>query len=630
MQKILVANRGEIACRIIRTAQAMGIKTVAIYSTVDHLLPHVEMADEAYCIGNAPSRESYLNIGKIIEVAKQSGADAIHPGYGFLSEKAEFAKAVVEAGLIFIGPSADIIHIMGDKLEAKSLAKNAGVNLVPSSDTSLTNVAEIREFASQHGYPILLKAAAGGGGKGMRVVTNDQELYEGFDRARSEALSAFGDNRIFVEKYIETPRHIEIQILADHHGNVIHLGERDCSLQRRHQKVVEESPSPFVSNALREKIAQQAVNLAKKVGYTSAGTVEFIVSPKGEFYFLEMNTRLQVEHPVTEAIYGIDLVEWMIRIARGETLNLKQENIKPFGHATEVRLYAEDPTDNFLPSAGKLTEFRLPCPEDIRFDCGFTEGDQISIYYDPMLAKVIAHAPSRHQSLIAIVRYLEEMLISGVSTNQDFLIRLLLNPDIQEGKYHTHFIQENIDYLVGKSIALNKDELEIMSQAAIAILAPQHPAQQSFTTIIGKTIRENQCSMASLEWLYQNKLFCLSYQGQQIIGRYSRQNGHHIVTIKGITRFVRVIDSQHWEAVKYLKFENSSNDNKTVKAPMPGTIIDIPITVGQHIKKGETLAIIEAMKMENVLKASLDGIVSEICVKNGDNLTRDQIIAKFA
>ncbi|AIK96073.1 acetyl/propionyl/methylcrotonyl-CoA carboxylase subunit alpha [Candidatus Odyssella acanthamoebae] len=629
MQKILIANRGEIACRIIRTAKSMGIKTVAIYSQVDHLLPHVDMADEAYCIGNAPSRESYLNIDKIIGIAKDCGADAIHPGYGFLSEKADFAKAVTGAGLIFIGPSADVIHCMGDKLEAKALAKSANVTLVPGSTSALSNIAEAREFARQHGYPVLLKAAAGGGGKGMRVVTNDLGLQEGFERARSEALSAFGDERVFIEKYIETPRHIEIQILADQHGNVIHLGERDCSLQRRHQKVVEESPSPFVSPTLRQEIAHQAVALAKKVGYTSAGTVEFIVSPTGEFYFLEMNTRLQVEHPVTEAVYGLDLVEWMIRIARGEKLTLKQADMQPSGHAIEVRLYAEDPSAGFLPSAGKLIQFRPPHSPAIRFDCGFTEGDQVSIYYDPMIAKVIAHAPTRPQALTNIIQYLDEILIKGLVSNQDFLIRLLRTADVQDGNYHTHYIQEQLGHLVGETATVTPDDLTLFAQAAMAIQAPSL-SEQKFVVIMGKTILNDQRCDASLTWLYQKQLFTLLYQEQQFIGRHHYHNGIHEITINGLTQSMRVIDSRHWPSMQHLKFKNTSSDNKIVKAPMPGTIIALPIFVGQTVKKDEPLAIIEAMKMENVLKASQEGTISEICVKSGDSLVRDQVIVRFA
>lgn len=628
MHKILIANRGEIACRIIRTAQAMGMKTVSIYSDIDHLLPHVELADEAYSVGSAPSYDSYMNINKIIQIAERSGADAIHPGYGFLSEKAEFAKAVTDAGLIFIGPTAQVIHDMGDKLEAKKIAQAAGVNLVPGSSTPVKSTKEIRGFVETCGYPILLKAAAGGGGKGMRVVTDESELQQGFERARSESQSAFGDDRIFVEKYIETPRHIEVQILADQHGHVIHVGERDCSLQRRHQKVVEESPSPFVSNTLRQQITDQAVALAKKVGYTSAGTVEFIVSPKGEFYFLEMNTRLQVEHPVTEATYGIDLVEWMIRIARGEKLTLQQTDIIPQGHAVEVRLYAEDAAEGFLPSAGKLTTFIPPESDDIRFDRGFAEGDQISIHYDPMIGKIIAHAPSRIQALSGLKTYLDALLLTGLTSNQDFLIRLLTDKKVSEGKYHTHYIQERLSHLVGDKAIPSPEEQELFIQAALAINGCSE--NQEHVILIGKKVIEGQYRQAQLKWLNKQQLFQLTWQGQQLIGRYAKQATIHIITLNGLSLAIRVIDARHWQSVKKLNFNTIDADMRTVKSPMPGTIISLPIQVGQQVKKGEPLIIIEAMKMENILKAPLDGMVSEICVTNGESLIRNQVIAKIA
>ncbi len=616
MKKILIANRGEIACRIIKTAKRMGIKTVAVYSDPDKLLPHVDLADEAYCIGAAPSKESYLNIPKIIEVAKVCKADAIHPGYGFLSEKSNFAQAVLDAGLIFIGPSPQVIHQMGDKLEAKALAESAGVNLVPGSIKPITEITQAREFAHMAGYPVLLKAAAGGGGKGMRVVHDDLGLADGLERAKSEALSAFGDDRIFIEKYIETPRHIEIQILADQHGNVIHLGERDCSLQRRHQKVIEETPSPFISDKLRQQMTTQAVALAKQVGYTSAGTVEFIVSPKGEFYFLEMNTRLQVEHPVTEAVNQIDLVEWMIRIADGEKLKINQGDVKPTGHAIEVRLYAEDAAEGFLPSAGRLINFILPDNDSIRLDTGYDEGDNISIYYDPMIAKVIAHAPSRNQAIDNLIHYLTRCVISGPTTNLDFLVRLLLDQNIGQGNYHTNYIENNL-----ADLTANSGDDEIFIQAAIACENKTTPQ----TVLIDKTVYENRVLSSQLTWIHPPHLFTLHYEGQVYACRLSNKS----ITINGNTHSYKVIDANHWPAVKHLPFDKESQDQNMIKAPMPGTVIALPITLGQHVKRGDPLVIIEAMKMENVLKAPKEGTVSEILVKNGDNLTRDQLIAKL-
>ncbi len=621
MKQILIANRGEIACRIIKTARAMGIKTVAVYSDVDKLLPHVDLADEVYCLGAAPSRESYLNGSKIIDIAKACQADAIHPGYGFLSEKAEFAQAVLEAGLIFIGPSPQVIHQMGDKLEAKALAHTAGVNLVPGSTTPITTIKQARDFAHHAGYPILLKAAAGGGGKGMRVVHNDLGLAEGLERAKSEALSAFGDDRVFIEKYIETPRHIEIQILADSHGNVIHLGERDCSLQRRHQKVVEETPSPFISAAIRQEMAEQAVALAKQVGYTSAGTVEFIVSPQQEFFFLEMNTRLQVEHPVTEAVNTIDLVEWMIRIARGESLTQTQEEITPQGHAIEVRLYAEDATEGFLPSAGRITDFYLPPAENIRIDTGFTEGDQISIYYDPMIAKVIAHAPTRLQALENLTRFLSRSVIRGVTTNQDFLTRLLSDSAVVKGQYHTHYIEENLKRLT------QPDNLEtVFIQAALAY----KETTTNHTVILDKTPHENQRRITEINWHHRPTVFEITLESMIYICRVTKQAQDMSITINGMTRHVKVIDSHHWFHAQHLDFDKETEDHNMIKAPMPGTVISLPIFSGQHVKRGDPLVIIEAMKMENILKSPREGTISEVLVKNGDTLTRDQLIVKLA
>jgi propionyl-CoA carboxylase alpha chain len=620
MKKILIANRGEIACRIIKTAKIMGLKTVAIYSDIDKLLPHVDMADEAYCLGAAPSKESYLNINKIIEIAKKSKADAIHPGYGFLSEKAEFAQAVQDAGLRFIGPTPQVIQQMGDKLEAKALAESAGVNLVPGSTTPITTITQAQDFARQAGYPILLKAAAGGGGKGMRVVYDDSGLAEGLERAQSEALSAFGDDRVFIEKYIETPRHIEIQILADNYGNVIHLGERDCSLQRRHQKVVEETPSPFISDKIRQKMANQAVALAKQVGYTSAGTVEFIVSPNEEFFFLEMNTRLQVEHPVTEAVNQIDLVEWMIRIADGEKITFTQPDIKPSGHAIEVRLYAEDAAEGFLPSAGRLIDFYWPESTTIRIDTGFTEGDTISIYYDPMIAKVIAHASNRSQAIDAITNFLSRCIIRGITTNQDFLVRLLQDPAVLSGQYHTHYIEQNLE-----SLTQNQLLDCIFIQAALAY----HGATTNQTVILDQIIHKDQHPNANFNWIKKPNLFELDTNGQTYVCQAFNYDQTLHLTLKGITRQVKVIDSRHWEKVQHLNFNKGTEDQNIIKAPMPGTVIALPIQQGQHVKRGDPLVIIEAMKMENILKSPKEGIVSEILVNNGDNLTRDQLIVKL-
>lgn len=734
-KKILIANRGEIAYRIIRTCRRMGIKTVAIYSDIDANLPFVEYADEAYPIGPSPSRESYLCGDKIIDIALASGAEAIHPGYGFLSENAAFAKAVEKAGLTFIGPSPKIIDLMGDKIEAKKLAQKAGVNLVPGTSSPLTSQKEALDFAKTVGYPIILKAAAGGGGKGMRIAQNENDIQSAYERAQSESLSSFGDDRLFAEKYIENPRHIEIQILADHHRHVLHLGERDCSLQRRHQKIIEEAPSPFLESltatthsSLREQMIDQALNLAKTSKYTSAGTVEFIVSPDGEFYFLEMNTRLQVEHPVTEAIYGIDLVEWMIRIAHNEPLTICQEELIPRGHAIEARLYAEDPNQNFLPSAGRLIQYyHPPVPEteykntdvgrflnpsqeifhagrqdldllsffgdltffpsanpasssfhqssSIRLDNGYNEGDQVGIFYDPMISKLISWGGTRQECLDQLIHFTSSLLIEGPKTNQDFLIRLLSHPDVQHGQYHTHFIQNELDKLVTlKDVDDFQDEetylgihdvpnslksLFILSSSYIEFILENHgskdflclsnPQQDNQRThgvrfqhdkyahpqfitdgTWGDPTWKQQFQSIHFRWIYQHQIFEITLDGVSTIGRHQKHPfSGHLITLKGYSVLLNVIRPEVWKLLENMPAKKSFKQIQALKAPMPGIVIQLPITTGQQVIKGQDLALIEAMKMENILKSPIKGTISEICVKVGDSLTQGQIIAKF-
>jgi len=678
--KILIANRGEIACRLMRTCQRMGIRTVAVYSEPDANLPHVEQADEAYLIGPAPSRDSYLNIENILAVAKKTGAQAIHPGYGFLSEKAEFAKAVEDAGLIFIGPSSSVIKLMGDKIEAKTLAKNAGVHLVPGTSSPLVSVQEAIKFCNQHPGPILLKAAAGGGGKGMRIVDSINDLPSAFERVQSEAQSAFGDPRIFIERYIESPHHVEIQILGDQFGHIIHLGERDCSLQRRHQKVIEETPSPFIPPDLREEMIAQALKLAKASHYYSAGTVEFIVSPQGEFYFLEMNTRLQVEHPITEALYGIDLVEWMIRIAAGEKLTLQQSDLIPRGHAIEARLYAEDANQDFLPNGGRLIQFHRPDSDEIRFETGYDEGDEISIYYDPMMAKIITHTVcdqpkmdlaskkkmERTKSLQTLSNYISSLVIDGVISNQNFLVRLLNHSGVKRGEYHTHFIQDHILDLTNSDEALEKLSLTTFSQSTQDLFvmtaafienslhpsckqSPEHPIEYCcvsgnkpyYVSLQGNHIlcglrednskREKQRTYndVSFGWTYQHQTFELSIDQQKTIGRCEQRVSDYIITIEGISLPLAIVKPATWDLLTHLPKKKNKKDIKTIKAPMPGTLLQISMDVGQKIKKGQPLIIIEAMKMENILKSPTEGIIAEIYVKAGENLMRDQIIARF-
>ncbi len=734
--KILIANRGEIACRIIRTCQRLGIQTVAVYSDVDADLPFVNMADEAYPIGPAPSRESYLRGDTLIKIALKCGAQAIHPAYGFLSENAEFARAVEAADLIFIGPSPDVIQLMGDKIDAKALAHKAGVNLIPGTTFALTKYEEALDFATTHGYPILLKAAAGGGGKGMRVASCPDEVASAFDRAASEALSSFGDGRLFVEKYIENPRHIEIQILGDKFGNVIHLGERDCSLQRRHQKIIEEAPSPFLDAlshhptnepSLRQQMIDQALKLTRLSNYYSAGTVEFIVSPEGEFYFLEMNTRLQVEHPVTEAIFRLDLVEWMILIANGEKLPPQAEGFMPKGHAIEARLYAEDPNQDFLPSAGRLVQLYFPpvktdetntngiqsrfnkmSPDQnilemfgdipdflentslgnsyskssiIRLDSGYEEGDTIGIYYDPMVAKIISWGGTRQEALEHLTRYLSSMFIEGPTTNQDFLIRLLTHPAVQKGNYHTHTIQNELSNLInsprqsgqdGNSDSSGEDTKHLHLSDIPISLRPffivsasyiefntENQGTRDFLCISGSQSDaqtfgvhflndkyghpqfltdgtwggmswQQQTQEIHFRWLYQRQVFELTLDGISYVGRHQKHpfSGHRI-TLEGYGVLLNVIRPDVWRLLQKMPQKKNRKDVKSIKAPMPGVLIQLPIITGQQVTKGQPLALIEAMKMENILKSPIKGIISEICVKVGDSLARGQVIAKF-
>lgn len=471
ISKILVANRGEIALRIMRTAREMGIQTVAIFSEADRSALHVRYADEAYCVGPPPSSESYLKMDKIIEVARKSGADAIHPGYGFMSENANFTEKVEQAGLIFIGPSASSMAIMGDKLSAKAAVAKYNVPLVPGIAKPIIDIEEAKQVADKIGYPILIKASAGGGGKGMRIVDTKNDFESQLERAISEATASFGDGSVFIEKYVTTPRHIEFQIFGDKHGNVIHLLERECSIQRRHQKVVEEAPSSILTPEKRKAMGEAAVNVAKSCGYFGAGTVEFIVDDKLDFYFLEMNTRLQVEHPVTEAITGLDLVKLQIKIAEGEELPLKQEDVKQFGHAIEIRVYAEDPTNNFLPDIGTLEIYRRPQGHGIRVDDGFEQGMEIPFYYDPLIAKLICHGEDRHAAISKMIRAIEEYEIVGLETTLDFCLFVMNHDAFRSGNFDTQFVQK---YFHTESLAQTNKEVGLAAALASAILQTEH------------------------------------------------------------------------------------------------------------------------------------------------------------
>lgn len=648
IRKILIANRGEIACRIIHTARRMKIGTVAIYSEVDKEAMHTTMADEAYCIGPAPARDSYLNIAKIIEILKISRADAVHPGYGFLSENADFAEAVQLAGAIFIGPSPRVIRDMGDKLCAKEIAKKAGIPLIPGSIHPVETAEEVKQFANTHGFPILLKAAAGGGGKGMRVVYNHETIDEDLSRTRSEALSSFGDGRVFVEKFIEHPRHIEVQILGDTHGNIIHIGERDCSLQRRHQKVVEETPAPNLAPKLRDQIIAEALKISRHIGYVSAGTVEFVVAPDHRFYFLEVNTRLQVEHPVTESVYGIDLVELMICIAAGQKIPFSQEQLKPQGHAFEVRLYAEDADNDFLPSSGRLIQYHHPLQDEfLRLDSGVREGDNISIYYDPMIAKVIVHAPDRKTALANLQKYLSRFIIEGIDCNLDYLQRLLSDSDVINGKLSTNLIGDKAEVLSPYNYSfenLPETTRELIACAALTLKIAMAPAFQGepdwvcsandYATHLsyigsGQIKIKDKLFTTSLRWLYQRSLFKCQVNNQQITGKVQVKGGRFHFTVQGL-QFLLLVEREHiWSLIKHLPQHKNNENINSICSPMPGVLLSLHVSVGDKVKRGQTIAVIEAMKMENTLKAPTEGLITEVTAIPGESLLKSQIIARF-
>ena len=664
-KRILIANRGEIACRIIKTARRMGIETVAVYSEADKDALHVEMADTAVPIGPPPAAESYLSIDKIIEAARATKAEAVHPGYGFLSEREAFPIALQKAGIVFIGPNAKAIAAMGDKIASKQAAARAKVSTVPGFLGVVEDEKHATKIAHEIGFPVMIKASAGGGGKGLRVAYSPAEVAEGFARARSEAKSSFGDDRVFVEKFIENPRHIEIQVLADKHGNVIHLGERECSIQRRNQKVVEEAPSPLLDAATREQMGAQAVALAKAVDYDSAGTVEFVAAQDRSFYFLEMNTRLQVEHPVTELVTGIDLVEQMIRVAAGEKLTIKQRDIKPSGWAIESRVYAEDPYRNFLPSTGRLIRYRPPAETSgditVRNDTGVGEGGEISVWYDPMIAKLVTHAPTRGQAIAAQADALDAFDIEGIRHNIPFLSALMQHQRFQAGRLTTAFIAE--EYPDGfRPVAPAGDTARVLAAVAAAI---DHMANERKRRISGqlasRTVmfdRRRVVRLGAAEHVVDvaehDGAIQIAFAGQQgsHVLRADWKPGHSVWsgTIDGrkIALQVRPLRNGvrlghrglETEAVVYTEPEAAaarlmprravSDSDKSVKCPMPGLVVSIAVTEGQEVKAGETLAVVEAMKMENILRAERDGVVRTIHVKPGESLAVDQTMLEFA
>ncbi|MGC2712202.1 MAG: acetyl/propionyl/methylcrotonyl-CoA carboxylase subunit alpha [Pseudolabrys sp.] len=666
-KRILIANRGEIACRIIKTARKLGIETVAVYSEADKDALHVEMADTAVAIGPPPAVESYLVIEKIVAACKQSGAEAVHPGYGFLSEREAFPKALAAAGIVFIGPNPKAIAAMGDKIESKKAAAAAKVSTVPGHLRVIENDFEAVRIADDIGYPVMIKASAGGGGKGMRIARSKAEVAEGFARARSEAKSSFGDERVFMEKFITDPRHIEIQVLGDKHGNIIYLGERECSIQRRNQKVIEEAPSPLLDAATRKKMGEQAVALAKAVGYDSAGTVEFVAGQDKSFYFLEMNTRLQVEHPVTELVTGIDLVEQMIRIAAGEKLSIKQSDIKLDGWAIESRIYAEDPYRNFLPSTGRLTRYRPPQEGradgvTVRNDTGVYEGGEISIYYDPMIAKLVTHAPTRNAAIAAQSDALDSFVVDGIRHNIPFLAALMAHPRWQAGKLSTGFIAE--EFPAGfHPHAPEGGPAEVIAAVAAAI---DHVLGERKRRIAGQlrsrnVTREGQRAVwlgereIKLEVKRENDAIIVGFNHGKGAGRKLRSNWkpgdlvwHGTFDDRPVAVQIRTVPNgfalsyRGNEAKAFVYTEREAgyarlmparkiaDTGKQVLCPMPGLVVSIAVKEGQEVKAGETVAVVEAMKMENVLRAEIDGTVKKINAKPGDSLAVDAVILEFA
>ncbi len=682
--KILIANRGEIACRVIKTAQKMGIKTVAVYSDADKDARHVELADEAINIGPAPSRDSYLQASSIIAACKQTGAEAVHPGYGFLSENASFARRVEEEGIIFIGPKHYSIAAMGDKIESKKLAGAAGVNCIPGVNEAIETPERAVEIAKGISYPVMIKASAGGGGKGLRVAFNDKEALEGFTSCRNEAQSSFGDDRVFIEKFVEEPRHIEIQLIGDSHGNVIYLNERECSIQRRHQKVIEEAPSPFISEATRKAMGEQAVLLAKAVNYQSAGTVEFVVGKDQSFYFLEMNTRLQVEHPVTECITGLDLVELMIRVAAGEKLPLTQAEVKRDGWAIECRINAEDPFRNFLPSTGRLVRFQPPKEtmfasdiehlHGVRVDTGVQDGGEIPMFYDSMIAKLIVHGKDRLDAIAKMREALNGFVIRGISSNIPFQSALLAHPKFVAGDFNTGFIAENYsqgfraenvahddpDFLVALAAYVNRRQLG--RAAGISGQLPGHGVEvgEEFVVIgLGQggknthqavTVRDYEAKTGSsaIDTGVRSYEICSNWHlggarirgtvnGKPFTAQVERGVGHGSVKNPLAIRIAHngtrldalVLTPRAAQLHALMPYKAPPDMSRFVLSPMPGLLVEVAVQPGQKVQAGERVAVIEAMKMENVLFAAADGVVGKVLATKGESLSVDQPIVEF-
>ncbi len=659
-KKILIANRGEIACRIIKTAKRLGIKTVAVYSDADRDALHTEMADEAVHIGPSAAAESYLLADKILKAAKDSGAEAIHPGYGFLSERASFVKAVEEAGISFIGPGEHAITSMGDKITSKDLAAKAGVSTVPGHMEIIKDAEEAVKISAQVGYPVMLKASAGGGGKGMRIAYDDEEAREGYISAQNEARTSFADDRIFIEKFIEEPRHIEIQVLGDKHGNVVYLGERECSIQRRHQKVVEEAPSSFLDEATRKAMGEQSVALSQAVNYSSAGTVEFIVDKDRNFYFLEMNTRLQVEHCVTEEITGIDLVEQMLLSAAGEKMTFSQGDIKLTGWSIETRVYAEDPIRGFLPSIGRLTRYVPPVEEKgVRVDAGVYEGAEISMFYDPMIAKLVTTAPTRAEAIAKQRMALDEYYIRGIAHNIPFLSSVMANPRWQSGDISTNFIAEEYpdgfqggvlsetvkEAMVCAALYMNAVEKSRAGQFEQGQLNAIHPPQAIswYVTIGGEEIIANimptpegtvvvignKTLNVATPWVPGDLVFKADNDGTAIAIEIDIADIGYLLTSDGVSTHVRVQTARGAELYKLMPEKQVADTSKFLLCPMPGLVVSIAVEEGDEVKAGQALAVVEAMKMENILRAEKDAVIAKVSAAAGDSMAVDAIIMEF-
>ncbi|NWG47254.1 MAG: acetyl/propionyl/methylcrotonyl-CoA carboxylase subunit alpha [Alphaproteobacteria bacterium] len=667
--KILIANRGEIACRIIRTARRMGIRTVAVYSEADRDGLHVELADEAVAIGPAPAAQSYLDMARIIAAVKETGAQAVHPGFGFLSERESFARALAAEKIVFIGPNTRAIAAMGDKIQSKKLAAQAGVSTVPGFLGEIGNPDEAVAIARDIGFPVMIKASAGGGGKGMRIAFDEGEVREGFERARNEARASFGDERVFIEKFITSPRHIEIQVLGDKHGNVIHLGERECSIQRRHQKVIEEAPSPFVTPEVRAAMGADAVALARAVDYDSAGTVEFIMGPDRDFYFLEMNTRLQVEHPVTELVTGIDLVEQMIRIAGGARLDRTQEDVTFRGWAMECRLYAEDPYRGFLPSTGRLTRYVPPTEgthdgRTVRIDTGVREGGEISVYYDPMIAKLVTHGPGRIAAIDHMARALDGFRIDGIRHNLPFLATVMRNERFREGALSTGFIAEEFpEGFSGRVPSQGEREALI----AIALLAhrrlaararsisgqirPDHPPPVDGRWVVTCEGVQTDTEIAEAEgrlsvafpapgaaprrltvasgWRPGAALHEAQVSGETYVVTLELMPGGYRLRHGGVELLLSIDRPRVAALLPLMPQKTAADSARFLLCPMPGTLVSLAVETGQEVKSGEALAVVEAMKMENVLRAERDGTIGKVHARPGASLAVDDIILEF-